>query len=214
MTAEASEESTAGQAGAGRAGAAGQASAAEPATGQAVTGQATGEAATGQAATDEPAAGQEPATGQEPAARRASAGKPTVAELPGLLLRKSRRFPLITRDTARPQGGGRAAPGSAPATARQWPFLAVVGGVALGLLIVSLDGFRLGTALIGLSLLAGAALRWALPEVGMLAVRSRFTDLLTYGGLGAVILLLSLMVQPDPWIKLPFLQDVVHFTVR
>ncbi|MFI0818733.1 DUF3017 domain-containing protein [Streptomyces sp. NPDC021098] len=185
MTAEASEE--------------------PPAADQAA--QQTQSAQTAQAAAEEPEA-------KEPAGAKASAGKPTVAELPGLLLRKSRRFPLITRDTARPQGGGRAAPGSAPATARQWPFLAVVGGVALGLLIVALDGFRLGTALIGLSLLAGAALRWALPEVGMLAVRSRFTDLVTYGGLGAVIVLLSLMVQPNPWIKLPFLQDVVHFTVR
>lgn len=186
----------------------------EPATGQAATeGPATGQEAAG----DEASAGQSTAGGAAAgtaSAGGASSGKPTVAELPGLLLRKSRRFPLITRDTARPQGGGRAAPGSAPSAARQWPFLAVVGGVALGLLIVSLDGFRLGTALIGLSLLAGAALRWALPEVGMLAVRSRFTDLLTYGGLGAVIVLLSLMVQPDPWIKLPFLQDVVHFTVR
>jgi hypothetical protein len=201
MTAEASEPGT------------GQAATGQPAAGRATTGQATAEETTG----GEPAAGQtaagQPATGQ-PAAGRAAAGKPTVADLPALLLRKSRRFPLITKDTARPQGGGRAAPGSASVTARQWPFLAVVGGVALGLLIVALDGFRLGTALIGLSLVAGAVLRWALPEVGMLAVRSRFTDLLTYGGLGAVIVLLSLMVQPDPWIKLPFLQDVVHFTVR
>lgn len=190
----------------------------DPAGGQ--TGQAARTAQAAQAAAEDSAASAakdsatEDSAAKGPAGAQAPGGKPTVAELPGLLLRKSRRFPLITRDTARPQGGGRAAPGSAPATARQWPFLAVVGGVALGLLIVSLDGFRLGTALIGLSLLAGAGLRWALPEVGMLAVRSRFTDLLTYGGLGAVILLLSLMVQPDPWIKLPFLQDVVHFTVR
>src|SRR4051812_2011404 len=175
-----------------------------------MTAEASEEPAAGQASR---AASEEPAA-DEPTGGQAPTGRPTVADLPGLLLRKSRRFPLITRDTARPQGGGRAAPGSAPATARQWPFLAVVGGVALGLVIVALDGFRLGTALIGLSLLAGAALRWALPEVGMLAVRSRFTDLLTYGGLGAVIVLLSLMVQPNPWIKLPFLQDVVHFTVR
>ncbi|WP_234356773.1 DUF3017 domain-containing protein [Streptomyces sp. NBRC 110028] len=186
----------------------------EPAAGTPGSGQETAHQKTAdQESADQKTADQESAD-QAPAAGRAPAGKPTVGELPGLLLRKSRRFPLITRDTARPQGGGRAAPGSAPATARQWPFLAVVGGVALGLLIVALDGFRLGTALIGLSLLGGAALRWALPEVGMLAVRSRFTDLLTYGGLGAVIVLLSLMVQPDPWIKLPFLQDVVHFTVR
>lgn len=204
MTAEASEEPATGQPAAGQKAAADDQAPADgaPADGAATGGAETGGASAGGAATGGAAAG------------GASSGKPTVAELPGLLLRKSRRFPLITRDTARPQGGGRAAPGSAPSAARQWPFLAVVGGVALGLLIVSLDGFRLGTALIGLSLLAGAALRWALPEVGMLAVRSRFTDLLTYGGLGAVIVLLSLMVQPDPWIKLPFLQDVVHFTVR
>ncbi|WP_246097684.1 DUF3017 domain-containing protein [Streptomyces botrytidirepellens] len=205
MTAEASEDPASGQAGqTGQAARTAQAAAEDSAAKDSATEHSATEvsAATG------------PAGAQAPAGAAAPGGKPTVAELPGLLLRKSRRFPLITRDTARPQGGGRAAPGSAPATARQWPFLAVVGGVALGLLIVSLDGFRLGTALIGLSLLAGAALRWALPEVGMLAVRSRFTDLLTYGGLGAVILLLSLMVQPDPWIKLPFLQDVVHFTVR
>ncbi|MDX3227467.1 DUF3017 domain-containing protein [Streptomyces sp. ME19-01-6] len=126
----------------------------------------------------------------------------------------SRRFPLITRDTARPEGGGRAASGGAPAPARQWPLLMVMAGVGVGLLVVALDAFRAGTVLVGLSLLSGALLRWALPEVGMLAVRSRFTDMLTYGVLGSAIVLLSLMVQPDPWLKIPFLQDVVHFTVR
>ncbi len=207
MTAEASEDPASGQTGqmgqTGRAARTAQVGAED----SGAKDSAAKDSATEDSATEDSAA-----TG--PAGAQAPGGKPTVGELPGLLLRKSRRFPLITRDTARPQGGGRAAPGSAPSAARQWPFLAVVGGVALGLLIVALDGFRLGTALIGLSLLAGAALRWALPEVGMLAVRSRFTDLLTYGGLGAVIVLLSLMVQPNPWIKLPFLQDVVHFTVR
>ncbi|KPC59294.1 DUF3017 domain-containing protein [Streptomyces chattanoogensis] len=128
--------------------------------------------------------------------------------------RTSRRFPRFTRDTARPEGGGRAAPGGRPAPARQWPLLAVMGGVAAGLLLVAVDAFRVGTLLIGLSLLAGAALRWALPSVGMLAVRSRFTDLLTYGVLGFVIVMLSMMVQPKPWIHIPFLDDIVHFTVR
>ncbi|MEU5638912.1 DUF3017 domain-containing protein [Streptomyces milbemycinicus] len=127
---------------------------------------------------------------------------------------RSRRFPLITRDTARPEGGGRAASGAAPAPARQWPLLVVMAGVGVGLLVVALDAFRAGTILVGLSLLAGALLRWALPEVGMLAVRSRFTDMLTYGVLGSAIVLLSLMAQPKPWLKVPFLEDVVHFTVR
>ncbi|MFE2183633.1 DUF3017 domain-containing protein [Streptomyces sp. NPDC059455] len=158
----------------------------------------------------EPAAGEQR---QEPPASPASpAGQPPAG--PGRFIRGSRRFPLITRDTARPEGGGRAAPGAAPAPARQWPLLTVMGGVGLGLLIVALDAFRAGTVLIGLSLLAGAFLRWALPEVGMLAVRSRFTDMLTYGLLGAAIVLLSLMAQPDPWVSIPFLDDVVHFTVR
>ncbi|MBB5934767.1 DUF3017 domain-containing protein [Streptomyces zagrosensis] len=128
--------------------------------------------------------------------------------------RGSRRFPSITRDTARPEGGGRAAGGRAPAPARQWPLLTVMAGVGAGLLIVALDEHRAGTLVIGFSLLLGAVLRWMLPSVGMLAVRSRFTDMVTYGLLGTLIVLLSMMTQPDPWLELPFLEDVVHFTVR
>ncbi|MER6403326.1 DUF3017 domain-containing protein [Streptomyces viridosporus] len=127
--------------------------------------------------------------------------------------RATRRFPLFTRDTARPEGGGRAAPGDAPAPARQWPILAVLFTVGLGLLLTAFDLFRLGTLLIGAALLAGAALRWLVPDVGMLAVRSRFTDIVTYGVLGLVIALLALMVQPKPWLEIPFLKDTLHFTV-
>lgn len=127
--------------------------------------------------------------------------------------RVTRRFPLFTRDTARPEGGGRAAAGDAPAPARQWPLLAVVGLVAVGLLVTALDAFRAGTLLIGVALLGGAVLRWLLPSVGMLAVRSRFTDIATYGVLGLVISLLALMIQPDPLLKMPFLKDILHFTV-
>ncbi|MDX3091386.1 DUF3017 domain-containing protein [Streptomyces sp. ME02-6978a] len=124
-----------------------------------------------------------------------------------------RRFPLFTRDTARPEGGGRAAPGDAPAPARQWPILVVLLTVGLGLLLTAFDAFRVGTILVGVALLGGAALRWALPDVGMLAVRSRFTDLLTYGTLGVVIVLLALMAQPSPWLVIPFLDDTLHFTI-
>lgn len=131
--------------------------------------------------------------------------------------RASRRFPSITRDTARPEGGGRAAPGDAPAPARQWPLLSVIGTVALGLVIVGLDpfdeAFRIGTILIGMAMIAGAVLRWILPSVGMLAVRSRFTDIVTYGSLGTAIVVLALMVQPDPWLQIPFLEHAVHKTV-
>ncbi|MFI1468217.1 DUF3017 domain-containing protein [Streptomyces wuyuanensis] len=131
---------------------------------------------------------------------------------------RSRRPPAVTRDTARPEGGGRAAPGDAPAPARQWPLLTVLGLAALGLLIVGADpfeqAFRVGTMLVGAALLTGAALRRVLPSVGMLAVRSRFTDMVTYGLLGTVIVLLALMVQPRPWLEIPFLEEAVRFTVR
>lgn len=128
--------------------------------------------------------------------------------------RATRRFPLFTRDTARPEGGGRAAPRDAPAPARQWPILAVLALVGLGLLLTALDVFRYGTILIGAALLVGGVLRWTLPDVGMLAVRSRFTDLVTYGALGVAIVLLAMMAQPDPWLEIPFLDDTLHFTVR
>ncbi|GAA3123630.1 DUF3017 domain-containing protein [Streptomyces rameus] len=127
--------------------------------------------------------------------------------------RTTRRFPLFTKDTARPEGGGRAAARDAPAPARQWPMLAVTGLVAIGLLVTALDAFRPGTLLIGVALLGGAVLRWLLPDVGMLAVRSRFTDIVTYGVLGLAISLLALMIQPDPLLKLPFLKDILHFTL-
>ncbi|MBC2901372.1 DUF3017 domain-containing protein [Streptomyces cupreus] len=127
--------------------------------------------------------------------------------------RTTRRFPLFTRDTARPEGGGRAAPGDAPAPARQWPILLVLALVGVGLLVTALDAFRAGTLLIGVALLGGGLLRWMLPDVGMLAVRSRFTDILTYGVLGTAIVLLALMVQPNPLLEIPFLKDTLHFTV-
>ncbi|MFH8756724.1 DUF3017 domain-containing protein [Streptomyces atroolivaceus] len=144
-------------------------------------------------------------------------GAAVVTEGSGSTLEPSRRFSL-TRDTARPEGGGRAAPGDAPAPARQWPLLTVLCTAGIGLLIVGTDpfaqAFRIGAMLMGVALLAGAVLRWVVPSVGMLAVRSRFTDLVTYGLMGTLIVLLALMAQPQPWLKVPFLQDVVHFTIR
>ena len=118
------------------------------------------------------------------------------------------------RGTARPEGGGRAAGADAPAPARQWPILLVVVGAVVGLVVTATGAFRPGTILIGAALLVGAVLRWALTSVGMLAVRSRFTDVITYGVLGAAILLLALMAPPDPLVRVPFLDDIIHFSVR
>ncbi|MFC8663026.1 DUF3017 domain-containing protein [Streptomyces sp. NPDC057199] len=164
--------------------------------------------------------GGNPAEGAEAGAGAVREGEPTVRDAvsapgpDGEPQRTTRRFPLFTRDTARPEGGGRAAPRDAPAPARQWPILAVIGTVGLGLLLTALDAFKFGTLLIGLALLAGGVMRWMLPDVGMLAVRSRFTDLVTYGVLGVTIALLAMMAQPNPWLEIPFLDDTLHFTIR
>ncbi|MFD9884849.1 DUF3017 domain-containing protein [Streptomyces alboflavus] len=163
----------------------------------------------------EPAASAEPEASGDPDADGQPTAKGAVsAPGPDGEPRKvSRRFPLFTRDTARPEGGGRAASGDAPAPARQWPLLSVVSLVGFGLFLTALDVFRVGTILIGVALLAGAVMRWWLPRVGMLAVRSRFTDMVTYGSLGLAIVLLSMMAQPNPWLEIPFLDDTLHFTI-
>ncbi|WP_443079810.1 DUF3017 domain-containing protein [Streptomyces sp. P9-A4] len=128
-----------------------------------------------------------------------------------------KRPAAVTTDTARPEGGGRAAPGDASAPARQWPLLTVLTLAGTGLLVVGTDpfpqAFRVGAMLIGAALLVGAVMRRVLPSVGMLAVRSRFTDMITYGVMGGLIVLLALMVQPEPWLKIPFLEEVLHLTV-
>ncbi|MFE2480202.1 DUF3017 domain-containing protein [Streptomyces sp. NPDC059389] len=126
---------------------------------------------------------------------------------------RSRRFPSITKDTARPEGHGRAAPGDALA-ARQWPMLSVLAATAVGLLLTALNHPRFGVLVIGVALIAASVLRRVLPQVGMLAVRSRFTDMVTYGLLGVAITLLALVMEPKPWLDIPFLEDAVRFTVR
>lgn len=127
--------------------------------------------------------------------------------------KRSRRFPALTRDTARPEGGGRAAAGDAPAPYRQWPLLVVLAGAAAGLLVTLIDA-RIGVLIVGASLLTGAVFRRVLSSVGMLAVRSRFTDLVTYGTLGVLIILLGLMAQPNPWLEIPILEDIVRWAIR
>ncbi|MFI5620598.1 DUF3017 domain-containing protein [Streptomyces sp. NPDC051567] len=126
----------------------------------------------------------------------------------------SRRFPSLTQGTARPEGGGRAAAGGAPAPARQWPMLSVLAATAAGLLVTALGQARIGCLLIGVALIAGAVMRRVLPSVGMLAVRSRFTDMITYGLLGVAITLLALVMEPKPWLEIPFLESALRFTVR
>ncbi|MEU8776719.1 DUF3017 domain-containing protein [Streptomyces sp. NPDC048606] len=160
-----------------------------------------GEAVNGSrpATTDVPAPG--PAPDPDPSGARARAAR-------------SRRFPAVTQDTARPEGSGRAIPGAVSAPARQWPMLSVLAATAVGLLSTAFGHPRIGCLIIGVALIAAAVMRRLLPSVGMLAVRSRFTDMITYGLLGVAITLLALVIEPKPWLEIPFLESAVRFTVR
>lgn len=132
----------------------------------------------------------------------------------GAVVGGSPRRPVVESEgTLPPEGGRRAASGAAPVPARQWPILSVLGGTALGLLVM-MASFRPGLLLVGLFVLLGGVLRITVTNVGMLAVRSRFTDVITYGVLGAGIVLLALVALPDPVLDLPWLTDVVRFALR
>ncbi|MFJ5141071.1 DUF3017 domain-containing protein [Streptomyces sp. NPDC088707] len=180
-------------------------------------GAADGPSKNGSAAAPGSGASGPRASGSGASAGGASVGGASTGAAPTGATVWKRPAPSLTTDTARPEGGGRAAPSDAPAPARQWPLLTVLGLAGLGLLVVGTDAFswsfRIGTMLVGAALLVGAVLRRVLPSVGMLAVRSRFTDMITYGVMGGLIVLLALMVQPKPWLKIPFLEDILHLTV-
>ncbi|MCY0941694.1 DUF3017 domain-containing protein [Streptomyces antarcticus] len=159
-------------------------------------------------------AGAVPAPEAVPAPDAAAAPEAGPEPVPEPAPARSRRFPSVTRDTARPEGSGRAVPGAVSAPARQWPMLSVLAATAAGLLATAIGHPRVGCLVIGAALIAASAMRQLLPSVGMLAVRSRFTDVATYGLLGVAITMLALVIEPKPWLEIPFLETAVRFTVR
>jgi Protein of unknown function (DUF3017) len=80
---------------------------------------------------------------------------------------------------------------------RELPLGLIIGGVALGLVIIGLHHFRWGNLLIAGSLLAGAFFRLVLPtrRAGLLAVRSRFTDVVIMSAMGGSLMLLALITS-------------------
>ncbi|MEW2356853.1 DUF3017 domain-containing protein [Spirillospora sp. NPDC029432] len=88
--------------------------------------------------------------------------------------------------------------GTAPHWLARLPYLIVLSGVAVGLVLCSFHYFRKGTVLIAAALLIGALARLVLPEsqLGMLAVRSRSIDCWTLVFLGEAVAFVSLSVPP------------------
>jgi hypothetical protein len=81
---------------------------------------------------------------------------------------------------------------------RQLPLLVVLIAVGVGLLLVTFEHWRRGLVVIGITLLAAAALRGLLPlrRVGFLAVRSRPVDVVLLAGTGLALTVIALAI-PD-----------------
>jgi hypothetical protein len=77
------------------------------------------------------------------------------------------------------------------------PFGLVMAVVLLGLLRILMYHWREGTVLIGAALILAAALRALLrdDQAGLIAIRGRGVDVLTYGGFGVCVMAVALTIQ-------------------
>ena len=80
------------------------------------------------------------------------------------------------------------------------PFGMVLAVVALGLLRIVLYHWRQGTVLIGAALILAAALRALLREdqAGLIAIRGRGVDVLTYTAFGFCMMAVALTIEGGP----------------
>ncbi len=76
----------------------------------------------------------------------------------------------------------------------------VLAVVALGLARITQYHWREGTAVLGGALLLAAAFRILLPpdRAGLLVIRGRYQDVLTYGGFGVMVLAVALTIVGGP----------------
>ncbi|MFE9422197.1 DUF3017 domain-containing protein [Kitasatospora sp. NPDC006697] len=122
--------------------------------------------------------------------------------------RSTRRRNVRGRGTPPPEGAGPALGRGHSLPARQWPITLVLLVAGAGLAVTWASDFRYGLLLLGSSFLIGAVLRLLLPDVGVLAVRSRFTDVLVLLFFGAVLVLLALVAPQNPWLHVPALENI------
>ena len=82
----------------------------------------------------------------------------------------------------------------------QAPLAVVLAVVVVAFWRIGLQHWREGTTMLGLALLVAAVLRVSLPDrtAGLLAVRPRRTDVLTYAAFGVVVVLVSLTITGGP----------------
>lgn len=135
-------------------------------------------------------AGQEPgdrvSADQEPGGGPQTGGGTAVTDGP-----RHARVPRTAGDYARALGRRLRA---------QAPLAVVLAVVVVAFWRIGLQHWREGTTMLGLALLVAAVLRVALPDrtAGLLAVRPRRTDVLTYAAFGVVVVLVSLTITGGP----------------
>jgi hypothetical protein len=80
------------------------------------------------------------------------------------------------------------------------PFALVMTVVAVGLLRIVLYHWRQGTVLIGLALFLAAALRALLrdEQAGLIMIRGRGVDVLTYSAFGACMIFVAMTIEGGP----------------
>ena len=83
-------------------------------------------------------------------------------------------------------------------TIDQWPLALVLLGLASGLVVLSFVDFRVGSIVLGGSIVFAGALRTVLTRerAGLLAIRGRPIDLLTMYGLGVALTTVAVVVPP------------------
>jgi hypothetical protein len=82
----------------------------------------------------------------------------------------------------------------------QLTFGLILAVVAVGMVRIVQDHWREGSVIIGAALLLAAGLRAVLPpeRTGLLGVRRRSLDVLTYGGFGLLMLAVALTITGGP----------------
>jgi hypothetical protein len=80
------------------------------------------------------------------------------------------------------------------------PFALVLGVVAFGLFRIILYHWRDGTVVIGLGLFLAAGLRALLrdDQAGMIMIRGRGVDVLTYSAFGACMIFVAMTIEGGP----------------
>lgn len=81
------------------------------------------------------------------------------------------------------------------------PFAVVMLLVAVAAVRIGMYHWRQGAALVGGALVVAAAFRAVLSneQAGLLAIRSRLVDVLSYAGLGALIIFVALTITGGPF---------------